>query len=370
MKFTTVCNFFIVASTAFASNVIEVTDSTINEYLENGVPTMLDIYASWCSHCKRLAPVYDELSDLFDKNEVQFLKIDGDIHGKTSKKFNVQYFPTIKFLHDGNVEDVEVRGLDALSSYVTKMTGVVNNKDKPSKKSEPQVKIPKKSNVVSLLDTNFDNTIKGKNALVAFTASWCGHCKNLKSAYEDLANVYVNDEDVLIGLVDCTGEGTSELSKTFQISAYPSIFFFTADGGEPEPYNGGRSVEDFVKYFTNKQVSFRTAEGGLSSGAGRIEALDKLAAKIRTVSDIPEAVSQLKHEAEKITEPTSKHYIRIADKIVQNGVGYIQKEIDRLSGILSKKSVGQQKLDELQIKANILAVFNGQKSTDIVHGDL
>jgi protein disulfide-isomerase A6 len=373
MKFTKFVNLLILVEAAFATNVIEATDASITEYLENGIPTMLDIYASWCSHCKRLSPVYDELSDLFDKDKVQFIKIDGDIHTKTAKKFDVEYFPTVKFLQNGEIEEVRVRDLEALAAYVTEKTGVTSKKDETP--SEPEVPA-KKSNVVNLLDTDFDQRIKGKNALVAFTANWCGHCKNLKPAYEELADVYVND-DLIIALVDSTGEGTAELVERFQVSAFPTILFFPASGEDPERYNQrGRGVQDFVDYFTKKKVSFRTVEGGLSSGAGRIEALDKLAANVFTATDVAEAVNHLKKEAEETLEGSGKTYIRVADNIVKNGVGYVQKEIDRLSGIISKKSVGQQKLDELQTKLNILEAFipTEESETDntegIVHEDL
>lgn len=362
MKLVNIVQGFVLLGGVLSTNVIEATDSNINEYLDKGIPTMLDIYASWCGHCKRLAPVYDELSELFDhaKDKVQFIKIDGDIHGKTAKKFKVEYFPTVKFLQDGEVEEVEMRELDDLAAYVTKKTGI-------KIKTAQSGGAAKKSNVVSLTDVDFGKQIKGKNALVAFTANWCGHCKNLKPQYEKLADIYERDEDVVIGLVDCTGEGTAELVEKFAIQSYPTILFFPASGEDPVPYRFGRSVDDFVQFFIDKKASFRTADGGLAPEAGRIEALDTLAANIVSADSIAEAVEQFKQQATQSTGDTAKLYVRIAEKILEKGADYVQKETKRVSGIVAKKVVSQDKLDELQVKLNILDAF---KPGAIVHEDL
>jgi thiol-disulfide isomerase/thioredoxin len=35
---------------------------------------------------------------------------------------------------------------------------------------------------------NFDDAVAGKNAFVKFFAPWCGHCKGMKPAWDQLAD--------------------------------------------------------------------------------------------------------------------------------------------------------------------------------------
>ncbi len=91
------------------SQVIELTDDTFDKVVLNGkVPTLVKFYASWCGHCKTMAPAYDELGELLasKKNKVQIAKIDADIHKSSGQKYGIKGFPMLKwFKADGTVED-------------------------------------------------------------------------------------------------------------------------------------------------------------------------------------------------------------------------------------------------------------------------
>ncbi|CCK73419.1 protein disulfide isomerase MPD2 NDAI_0G04340 [Naumovozyma dairenensis CBS 421] len=53
----------------------------------NGSYTMVKYYTTWCHHCKRLGPIYEELSDLYKNVEgddnVTFLNVNCEIFGST-----------------------------------------------------------------------------------------------------------------------------------------------------------------------------------------------------------------------------------------------------------------------------------------------
>lgn len=89
MKFTTgLISVLNLAAAVLGSSVVELTEKNFQSVVvDSKIPTIVDVYASWCGHCKRLAPVYDELADAFAhaKGKVQVVKIDGDIHRKISK---------------------------------------------------------------------------------------------------------------------------------------------------------------------------------------------------------------------------------------------------------------------------------------------
>lgn len=349
MKFTALATIATSALTAYSA-VIEANDKTLPGLLDKGIPTLLDIYASWCGHCKRLNPVLDELATKFEhaQDKIQIVKIDGDKNSKTAKKYKIEYFPTIKFVDSkGETTDVEGRSLEDLSEHITK-----NSKAK-AKKVATEV-----SNVVELNDQNFEKQVKDKDALVAFTTTWCGHCKRLHPDWNKLSNIYSNDDHVIIGQADCTGEEAKQLMEKYEIQSFPTILFFPKGDLEPVVYNTGRSLDQLVEYVNEKAGLFRTETGGLNDKAGRVEKLDELAKKVST-----DGVDKLKKAAKKAGEQ-GKLYVRYADKYAKDGQEYVDKEIKRLNKLIGGGKTSQQKLDELVTKLNVLSMFSASSEEE------
>jgi protein disulfide-isomerase-like protein len=77
----------------------------------------LKMYAPWCGHCKKLTPVWDELSHVNEKNNVQVGKVDCTVHADTCARFDVKGYPTLVFL-DG--EDwYKYRGMRDIDNLAT-----------------------------------------------------------------------------------------------------------------------------------------------------------------------------------------------------------------------------------------------------------
>ena len=62
---------------------------------------VIDFYADWCGPCKKIAPIYVELSKKY--TNVVFLKVDVDDSEELSKSFEINALPTFVFLNNGNV---------------------------------------------------------------------------------------------------------------------------------------------------------------------------------------------------------------------------------------------------------------------------
>ena len=87
----------------------------------------------------------------------------------------------------------------------------------------------------------------GKN-LVLFYADWCGHCKNIKPVW-DSASKKISNENVKMVKVNC-GEDNSkhtQIVEKYNIQGFPTIKLLN-NGKVEEDYNGGRSVNDLVKF--------------------------------------------------------------------------------------------------------------------------
>lgn len=109
------------------------------------------------------------------------------------------------------------------------------------------------SNVIELDPDNFDSVVgQGKPALVEFFAPWCGHCKNLASVYEQLADSFAHAKDkVVIAKVDADGVGRP-LGQRYGVSGFPTLKWFNANGGEPEKYEGGRDLDALSNFVSSK----------------------------------------------------------------------------------------------------------------------
>lgn len=164
------CLAILIGLASASSAVIDLIPTNFDSVvLKSGKPALVEFFAPWCGHCKNLAPVYEELAQLFAhaEDKVTIGKVDADEHRELGQKYGVQGFPTLKWFDgkNGKPEDYSGgRDLESLAAFITQKTGV---KPKGPKK-EP-------SKVEMLTDDNFMETVGGdKHVFVAFTAPWCG----------------------------------------------------------------------------------------------------------------------------------------------------------------------------------------------------
>jgi|APSaa5957512535_1039671.scaffolds.fasta_scaffold109631_2 thiol-disulfide isomerase/thioredoxin len=64
---------------------------------KTGGKTAVDFSASWCGPCKRLYPLYEELSNNPLYSSISFIKVDVDDAQEISDACNISSLPTIQF---------------------------------------------------------------------------------------------------------------------------------------------------------------------------------------------------------------------------------------------------------------------------------
>lgn len=78
---------------------------------------LVEFYAPWCGHCKKLAPIWDELGENFkDNDKIVIAKI--DMTANELENVKVRGFPTIKLFKAGDNTVVDYTGGRALEDFV------------------------------------------------------------------------------------------------------------------------------------------------------------------------------------------------------------------------------------------------------------
>jgi len=108
---------------------------------------------------------------------------------------------------------------------------------------------------LTLTPENFDSIIDGsRNVFVKFYAPWCGHCKSMIPAYEETAEAFAKESEVVIA--DLDADQYKDLAGKYGVSGFPTLKFFKKGSTTPEDYSGGREAADIIE-FVNKQSGTR-----------------------------------------------------------------------------------------------------------------
>lgn len=108
------------------SDVLELDADTFDDAI--GVPIMLvEFYAPWCGHCKRLAPEYETAATALIENDPPIIlaKVDCPANTDLCGQFGVSGYPTLKIFRDGqfSADYQGPRSADGIISYMKKQAG-------------------------------------------------------------------------------------------------------------------------------------------------------------------------------------------------------------------------------------------------------
>lgn len=102
--------------------VVKENGKTMKINVEDGIPTVIDFYATWCGPCKEIAPVYEALKEKYG-DKVNFLTVDIDEQPDIANDYNINAVPTFVFLNDSGSEIYRIKGYspDQLTDMVSQL---------------------------------------------------------------------------------------------------------------------------------------------------------------------------------------------------------------------------------------------------------
>jgi protein disulfide-isomerase A1 len=124
------------AWTAFASDVIVLTNDNFDEEIAKHELLLVEFYAPWCGHCKHLAPEYETAATELKASGLHIAKVDADDaqNRPLASRFEIRGFPTLKLFRNGKPSEYTGgRTADTIVSWMKKQSlpaiSTLNNAD-------------------------------------------------------------------------------------------------------------------------------------------------------------------------------------------------------------------------------------------------
>ncbi|KAI5959622.1 tigA [Candida pseudojiufengensis] len=367
-----------------SSKIIQANDQNFNQLIKTpGKFTFVDFYADWCRHCKKLSPIIDELSILFqDYPQIQILKINGDKDGKKlSKKYVEIGYPTLLFFDDTgkHTEFQGIRDLETFSKFIQLLSGIrlgdkvnedldiensSNDNDNVSHKQQilqtEEENNEEDSHIIELTADSFKKTIEtNPNIVVLFSSEYCNACQDFEHLYKQLTiETFGKDfENLKFAEIIVDDEESQKIVSSYGLKNLPSLLFFkNGDINKPIIYNG--DVRKFDRIVNSINLFYglsREIDGTLKKDAGVLS--DISSSITEYIKNGETKIDEIYAKLDKISDNNkSSEFYKLILESLNYGTKFLNLEFNRIQFILNEdfEKLDSLTIDLLNLKLNIL----------------
>jgi protein disulfide-isomerase A1 len=109
---------------ALADDVVTLTTDNFESTIAENDYVLVEFFAPWCGHCKRLAPEYAKAATALKEDGIVLGAVDATVDKDLASKFEVRGYPTLKLFKKGVATEYKGgRTEDTIISYMRKATG-------------------------------------------------------------------------------------------------------------------------------------------------------------------------------------------------------------------------------------------------------
>jgi protein disulfide-isomerase A1 len=192
-------------------NVLVLTDKNFDETIAKYPHILVEFYAPWCGHCKKLAPEYSAAAGVLKDEGIPLAKVDTTVEKEVGERFKIQGFPTLKFFTNG--KDMEYGGgrtKNDIVNWMRKKTGPATKE----LKTVSEVEAHTQSNEVAVVLFGAEGLVNYADYAKNYDDISFAHC----IAQECLDNWKVENGTVVI--FKKFDEGRNDLAKGYNLSAF------------------------------------------------------------------------------------------------------------------------------------------------------
>jgi thioredoxin 1 len=103
---------------------IKITDQNFKtEVLDATIPVLVDFWAEWCTPCKIVGPIVEELATEYD-GRLKVGKVNVDENGQTAQSFGVMSIPSLLIFKNGQVVQTMI-GAQSKDSFKKEIDAVL-----------------------------------------------------------------------------------------------------------------------------------------------------------------------------------------------------------------------------------------------------
>jgi len=225
-------SFFLIALTAcFAyqkdGDVLVLTDADLADAIKEHQFILIEFYAPWCGHCKKLEPEYLKAAqELAKKNlPVALAKVDATENAESAQEYEVRGYPTLKWFVNGEISEYAGgRTSNEIVNWVVKKTGPA---------------------FTSLSTKEEFESFKAEHEVVVV-----GFLESSASEHKVFETVAQVSDDVSFGIVS-----SAELAKTFdEAASFPSIVLYKKFDEGRVVFSGEANKADLEKFVQSNSI--------------------------------------------------------------------------------------------------------------------